>query len=267
MSELTDPTYLVGEQYKDATNLNARIQLHQRYSTNKYDWQRWVFDHLSIPQNGRILEIGCGPGELWHRNRERIPEHWDITLSDLSPGMLREAQHNLQGIPGRFAFRQMDAQSIPFDDEYFDAVIANHMLYHVPDRAKALSEIRRVLRSDGRFYAATNGLKHMSELMEIVNRFDADTRTLWGDTSPLPFRLENGSTELARWFSHVTVHRYENALTVTEADPLVSYLLSTSFAIALSGEKITLLREFVQRELTTNGAIHITKETGLFEAF
>src|SRR5450759_51077 len=98
MSELTDPTYLVGEQYKDATNLNARIQLHQRFSTNKYDWQRWVFDHLSIPHNGRILEIGCGPGELWHRNRERIPEHWDITLSDLSPGMLREAQHNLQGI-------------------------------------------------------------------------------------------------------------------------------------------------------------------------
>ena len=59
--------------------------------------------------------------------------------------MLDAAWRNLV-ITGRsFKFEEIDAQSIPYETKTFDAVIANHMLYHVPDRAKAIAEIKRVL--------------------------------------------------------------------------------------------------------------------------
>ncbi|HAG97561.1 MAG TPA: hypothetical protein DCL75_01500 [Ktedonobacter sp.] len=268
MSELTNPKYLLTNQYKNAANLNARIQLHERFSVNKYDWQRWVFDHFTIlPRRGRILEIGCGPGELWRKNGDRIPEGWDIVLSDFSPGMLQEARQHLQGIQGRFTFQQAHAQAIPFANEHFDAVIANHMLYHVPDRAKALAEIRRVLRSGGRFYAATNGQKHLLELHELISTFVTDSAKLWGASIQISFRLESGKEELSQSFAQVTLDRYEDALVVTEVEPLLAYILSAPLAIALDSSTIKQLTEHIQQEIASNGAFHITKETGLFEAF
>ena len=84
MSRVTDQEYLLSEQYQDASNLNARIQLHRRFSVNKYGLPRWVFDQLDFSSTSRILELGCGPANLWRENLDRIPKGWDITLSDLS---------------------------------------------------------------------------------------------------------------------------------------------------------------------------------------
>lgn len=179
MSKISDQQYLLSEQYQDASNLNARIQLHDRFRTNKYGWCRWVFDQLNLSPETRVLELGCGTGRSWCENLNRVPRGWDITLSDLSLGMLQEAQRNLRGSQRHFEFEVIDAQAIPFEDESFDAVVANHVLYHVPDRTKAFSEIRRVLRPGGRFYASTVGQAHLRELYELVRRFDPSVDP-WG---------------------------------------------------------------------------------------
>lgn len=68
----------------------------------------------------------------------------------------------------RFVYAVADAQALPFADATFDAVIANHMLYHIPDLPRALAEIRRVLKPAGRFYASTIGREHMHELDELI---------------------------------------------------------------------------------------------------
>jgi hypothetical protein len=60
---IIDAEYLRKE-YQNATNLNARIRLHQRFSLNPYGWMRWVLDQLDLPPLCRILELGCGPGSL-----------------------------------------------------------------------------------------------------------------------------------------------------------------------------------------------------------
>src|SRR5260221_10616986 len=220
MSDLINQHYLLNEQYNNAQKVEARIQLQQRFSTNTYDWQRWVFDHLTNPPESRILELGCGPADLWRKNADRIHENWHITLSDFSPGMLQEARQYLQGTTQDFSFQHIDAQSIPFEDAHFDAVIANHMLYHVPDRAKAFAEVRRVLRPGGRFYAATNGENHLREMHEFVHQFEP-TIELWNRTT---FRLEGGAAEVAPYFPHVLLHRYEGALVVPEDETLVAFL-------------------------------------------
>src|SRR5258706_8894120 len=263
----TNQEYLLKSQYKDSSNLQARIQIHKRFSTNKYSFHRWVFDHFNIPRPARILEAGCGPGHLWTQNIDRIPEDWDITLSDFSAGMLQEAQSNLSNSQGHFTFQLFDIQSIPFENEHFDTVIANHMLYHVPDRAKALSEIRRVLKPGGRFYAVTNGESHMQEIYDLLKKFTPEMPGPRDYSFSLQFGLENGGDQISQWFNKVTLHRYEDGLVVTEAGPLIAYVLSTSSGTAIIGDRIPEVTHFLEDELAAHGAIHITKDTGMFEAY
>jgi SAM-dependent methyltransferase len=259
--------YLLTSQYKDSSNLRVRIQIHKLFSTNKYSFHRWIFDHFNIPRPARILEAGCGPGYLWTQYRDRIPEDWDITLSDFSAGMLQEAQSNLSNGQGHFSFQIFDIQSILFENGHFDAVIANHMLYHVPDRAKALSEIRRVLKPGGRFYAVTNGEKHMQELYQLLIKFDPAIPDPRGNLYSLLFGLENGEDQISPWFETVTLYRHEDGLVITEVGPLVAYVLSTSSGTAIIGDRIPEFTQFLEDELAAHGAIHITKDTGMFEAY
>ena len=119
------------EQYENASNLKARIKIHELFSTNKEGWMNWFFDQLNLPNKISILELGCGDGSLWNKNFNRIPLDWDITLTDFSQGMLKDAKINLGDKASRFKFKLVDAQSIPFEDCNFDVVIANNMLYHV----------------------------------------------------------------------------------------------------------------------------------------
>ena len=263
MSHLTDQSYLLNDQYKDASNLNARISLHARFSVNKQGWHRWLFEQFAFPPGSRVLELGCGPALLWRVNLDRLADDWQITLSDFSPGMLQEARQTLGEHSQRFGFQQIDAQAIPFADASLDVVIANHMLYHVPDRPKALAEMRRVLAPAGRLYASTLGEQSMREIGEWMRRLHpaAVWRPLVED-----FTLENGAAQLAPSFASVTLLRYEDALEVTEVEPLLAYLRSGRARNILTGERLGRLRALLEQELAARGAIHITKDSGLFVA-
>lgn len=264
MSKFTDQQYLKTDQYKDASNLDARVAIHKRFSTNPYGWMNWVFDSLlKLTNDAKILELGCGPGYLWKENTSRIPSTWDITLSDLSSGMLDSAWRNLVVTGRNYKFKEIDAQEIPFEDETFDAVIANHMLYHVPDRAKALAEIKRVLKTGGHLIATTVGDNH---LKEITNWFRQIHKSeIWESFSNL-FTLENGLDQLKPFFPNVTVSRYEDNLHVTELEPLIAYFHSGIRAGELSEDEFAKLRVDLDKELKEKGRIFITKDSGLFEA-
>jgi ubiquinone/menaquinone biosynthesis C-methylase UbiE len=283
MSKIADQLYLLNDQYRNAANLKDRIQLHERFSTNTYNWHLWVFDQLKVMPQARILELGCGAGQLWVKNLDRIPAGWDVTLSDFSLGMLQDARENLGASGHPFAFEVIDAQAIPFDHASFDVVIANHMLYHVPDRAQALSEIQRVLKPDRRLYAATNGRNHLRELEELGRRFARDQEldeevaskvamsfnrpVAGGPAEEVPFTLESGYDELSQRFDTVVVHRYDSALRVTEVEPLIAYILSGNAKTVLVGDMLVQLTSFLEREIARQGAIVITKDAGLFEAW
>ena len=264
MPKFTDQQYLKNDQYRDSSNLDARVVLHQRFSVNPQGWMNWVFDHLlKLPEDANILELGCGPGYLWKENIERIPSGWRITLSDLSSGMLDAAWRNLV-VTGRvFQFKEIDAQAIPFEDETFDALIANHMLYHVPDRPKAIAEIKRVLKPGGLLVATTLGKSHMQEMTEWMRRASADK-----DIEPfsLPFSLENGLEQLKPYFLTVRLERYEDHLQVTEVEPIIAYLSSGFQAAEVLKDEVDKLRKELQARLGNEKSISISKDSGLFEA-
>ena len=264
MSKFTDPHYLKTDQYKDSSNLDARVAIHQRFSTNPYGWMNWVFDHLlKLPEDAQILELGCGPAYLWKENISRIPAGWRITLSDHSSGMLDAAWRNLVVTGRAFQFKEIDAQSIPVEEETFDAVIANHMLYHVPDKVKALTEIKRVLKSGGRFVATTVGSGHMDE---INGRLQEISRGGFVRVAVVSFTLENGAEQLKPFFSGVSLSRYEDNLRVTELKPLIAYIRSMVSVSDLQEDKLETLTQEFKTSLEENGEVFVTKASGLFEA-
>jgi ubiquinone/menaquinone biosynthesis C-methylase UbiE len=264
MFRFTDQQYLTTDQYKDAGNLDARIAIHQRFSTNPQSWYNWIFDALvELPANANVLELGCGAGTMWKECASRIPDGWVITLTDLSDGMLDAAWRNLVPLGRNFKFEQMDAQSIPYGDKTFDAVIANHMLYHVPDREKALAEIKHVLKNDGHLIATTVGNTHMQEIYQWLKRVNTNERP---DMFSNPFTLENGKQQLKNVFSKVKKSHYDDNLQVTEVEPIMAYIRSSIGATDLSEDKLGELKKDLTAVLEKEGKIFITKDSGLFEA-
>ncbi len=259
---LADPNY-VREQYRASANLDARVALHARFSTAPRDFHAWVFDHFDLPADARVLEVGCGTGLLWQKNRARIPATWRVTLADFSRGMVETTRAT--GVAANFA--QADAQALPWRAASFDAVIANHMLYHVPDQTRALAEFARVLTPGGKVFAATNGASHLRELREwLAGLLGAEATPLLAADPARNFSLENGAAQLANFFARVTRFDFADALVVTEVEPLVAYVLSGTMRRALTDEKQNALRQAATERIARDGAFRITKAAGLFVA-
>jgi SAM-dependent methyltransferase len=250
------------EQYKDGTNLSVRARLHGRFSTNRYGIFRWIFDRMAVPPDARVLELGTGTALFWTQNAERIPRGWRAALSDFSAGMVAEARTRLASLPLRFDYLQADAHALPFKSRSFDAVLANHMLYHVRDIPHALGEIRRVLAPGGRCYAATMGVQNMREYDRIARRFTGVPMN--GAASR--FGLENGYEMMRAAFPVVECERYEDSLVVTEAQPLIDYFNSTSRRERATPEQIAAMRAYLEAEITAHGAIRMTKDAGVLIA-
>jgi ubiquinone/menaquinone biosynthesis C-methylase UbiE len=260
---MSDPADALKAQYEDSRNFRQRTALHARFGTNRYGWYRWIFDQIELGDKPRILELGCGPGAMWKRNLERTPDAALVVVSDFSAGMLRDAAENIGTQSARVRFCQIDASLLPFSDNSFDTVIANMMLYHVPERPRAIRDIRRVLTSSGALYATTTGRAYMREVQEDAWRIlGVDRRA----ASAKRFGLETGYEQLRAAFSQVETRRYESSLRVTETQPLMDYFLSMKPMISPSAERLSALREHFDSIIAQHGEIAIPMDMGMLIA-
>lgn len=263
MDNTIDDRELVKKQYKNADNLSSRISIY-KYNINKEDFHKWCFDRMRFPQNAKILELGCGNGVFWLNNQERIRDDLIITLSDFSDGMIDSAKTQLKTVNKRISYEKIDVQDIPHEDKSFDIVIAKHMLYHVPDLDKALSEIKRVLADGGTFYATTNAKEHLSELHDITEKYDPQ---LTPNSMAEKFGLDSGKIAIMKYFKHVRTQVFEGRLVITDAEPIVSFMSSTlKGASMLVGDKREDFKKYVLDIIKQKGSISITTKSCLFTA-
>ena len=118
--------------------------------------------------------------------------------------MLEGAHEALAGNSSIF-YTILDAQDISFPDSLFDSVIANHMLYHVSDLSRVLSEIKRVLKPGGCLCAAISRRDHLVEFRSWkIEYFQQMFIGSW-DNPTDRFGLENGENQLLRWFPEVNL--------------------------------------------------------------
>ena len=134
------------------------------------------------------------------------------------------------------------------------------MFYHVEERDRAISEIRRVLTRDGTLYAATNGAAHLRELDQIIGRFIGGRSIR--DENAERFGLETGESQLRRHFGRVELRRYEDSLVVTEAQPLVDYARSSMRG--MTEDALAAMQAYVEDQLHHHGSIRVSKDAGIF---
>lgn len=245
------------KQYQSPKNLNTRISIHEKYSTNRQPFGDWILSHYRIKSNDRILELGCGTAAMWKDNLSLLDGGSRLTLTDFSSAMLETARKNTEG-SACVDYQIVDIQDIPYEDHSFDIVIANMMLYHVPDLDRGLSEVRRVLKPGGSFYCATYG-EH--GIMEFINETLRDS-SISGHIDKT-FTLQNGGDSLRKFFPVVERRDREDSLVITDIADFVDYVLSLSGLTDMEHtSREQLMQAFEKRSV--NGCLYIPKEYGMF---
>ncbi|MFR1708618.1 MAG: MerR family transcriptional regulator [Clostridium sp.] len=251
---------------RDVSNLNEGVKLMDRFSTNKQGWYPWVFDNIDIKDNDKILEVGCGNGILWAKNMENLRKNIDVTLTEICEDMMDEAKLNLEDNSNVFNFIITDLNLLPFNDNSFDVVIANHILFFMKDIDLALSEIKRVLKPGGLVYCSTFGSNHMIELQELMLSFSSSIRIYEYKLSS-KFGLENGESILNRYFNNIERVLYDDKLIVNDTNGILEYIYSIPGNILdIIDTKKKEFESHINKNIEKNGEIYITSRLGLFKA-
>ena len=202
---LNDPRVVAAE-YASERGLEGRRAAY-RFSTGP-DAPQMAFDAVAEVAPRRVLEVGCGPGELAARIRDELGA--DVLALDISPRMVELARG--RGVDARVG----DVQELPFAEGEFDCAVAAWMLYHVPEPDRALAELARVLERGGRLVAVTNAPDHLRELRALLG--------LPTDRAAHPFSAANGEELLRRHFDRVEMRDAAGTVRFPSRDDVVAFV-------------------------------------------
>ncbi|MCI0580909.1 MAG: class I SAM-dependent methyltransferase [Chloroflexi bacterium] len=268
MTAFDDIRY-VREQYKSQDNLQIRILTHEKYTQPRVDFVRWVLAHLVWRGDETVVDVGCGSGAYVAETRPRCRRY---IAADLSLGMLRGLPYpGLDRLNG-------DVQRLPLASASAGVVLANHMLYHVPDKEAAVAEIARILRPGGRLLAATNSAHTMAELRQLqaavgVTLGLAEAQHAFQNSQVLSpsFTLENGHSLLERHFEGVERADLHTALVFPEPQPVLDYVstIRERFEPFLQAghtweNVIVALRRKLEQIIAQEGKFRVNKLAGVF---
>ncbi|EJS56016.1 class I SAM-dependent methyltransferase [Bacillus thuringiensis] len=246
----------VKRQYNVSNHLQTRIDTHTHYEEKHVDLDTIVIKHLQLQKEENILEVGCASGKflsLLQTNGHKGP----LTGLDQSEAMLAEAAKTNNLIE----WKRGDASKLPFETNYYDLIIARHMLYHMKDVEKTIQGFHKVIRPGGSLLATTNSSVTLPRIVEMCNRmldaFDLPKTT----SSVTPFCLENGKEILQSVFPTVEETVIHNALVFHHATPIVNYISSMFPSLNipdntyLHAEMKEWLKEEVENELSLHNGI------------
>jgi ubiquinone/menaquinone biosynthesis C-methylase UbiE len=153
----------------------------------------------AVPRGSRILDVGCGTGEMVAKLTERGYEAWGV---DLAEPMIAFASERY----GSSRFRVGDIEKIPFDDSTFDAVVCLGVVEYLVDDEQALKEIRRVLKPGGSAIVSTpSAISPLHHMDRMVGALVEAVRPLYRFVK---YRLRGRQLPVARFDAPVNGRRY-----------------------------------------------------------
>ncbi|RNG17854.1 class I SAM-dependent methyltransferase [Streptomyces botrytidirepellens] len=259
---VTDTARLATSAYADDQHLAARQSIYL-WQKPRYDLPGIIVEHLA-KTNGTILDVGCGNGKFITRIRQDRPDIKVIGL-DISIGIITSVSH-----PVAVA----DAQALPVADASVDAVLAMHMLYHVPDIPAAIKEAARVLRPGGLVIASTNSENDKHELDQLWSAAAAEVLgTLEGPSRislSSRFSLEKAPELFRNELVNIRVLKLPGVIELTDVAPAVAHFASyEAWADQLGTPFATTLQrasELAAAEITEHGSLRITCLGGIIIA-
>lgn len=248
--------------------IQTRVRLYD-YSTGKQTFFQWLAGILPACADKDVLELGAGNGKIWRDLLVRWP-HCRLTLTDIAEDVLDSARAQLEPVRDLTAgltFEPVDFNDLPYDDQSFDVVLANHNLYYAQDVPKVIADIHRVLRPGGMLICSTIGADHLCELARLLRQYHQSLpwgSERWADR----FGLDNGGQMLMSSFHHVDQYEYDNNLHVNSVEPVVAYLMKTMKGLLAPWvrEHLATIRPALESRMAEKGYIRLTPHSGFFIA-
>lgn len=172
-----------------------------------------------------------------------------------------------------------DAFHLDHDDNTFDVVVADHVLYHINHLDSALQEIQRVMHADGVLMASTHSQYTMGEFDTLTRRAltllgrPPRSNDIYYGRFVEPFALENGAVQLARCFRAVARFEIPSTLVFDEARPVIDFLNSNRIALELTlpddiswDDYIAIMNEQVRRLISHFGELVVNRLAGVLLA-
>lgn len=107
----------------------------------------WLLNELGDVSGKKILDVGCGTGELlyvFENGYKNVEAHG----LDISPKMLEKAKERTSNVE----YKEGNVEKLPYDNDTFDIVVNSASFHHYENPQKALEEMRRVLKPGGKLY-------------------------------------------------------------------------------------------------------------------
>jgi ubiquinone/menaquinone biosynthesis C-methylase UbiE len=231
------------------------MNVYEKYNNHAISWPEFIFSKISEKDFSTLLEVGCGNGMLWQKNEQHINNNWNIHLSDSSSGMVQESHQNL-GHLSNINFWVFPVSSIAFNDNIFNVVLANHMLYLVDHLSVAILEIKRVLTRDGMFYATTATANHRKELNDFIQKA---TGTILPNEIQ-SFSDQNSVEILSDYFDTIEISYYKDVLKIPKGNSLIEYVNSLRSVKLLDAQCKSRLVEYIHHYFEENEFFFLTKE-------
>ena len=221
---------------------------------------------MAVSGGHRVLELGSGNGEMWVKNAKRVPFGVSVLVSDISADLLNQARKRIDNQTNQYSFKVIDIQNITCSERFFDRILANTMLYHSDNIEAALTQVVRVLKPEGYFYATTSGLDHLRELKELVLEFDSDVVFPLNGANK-KFCLENGESILQPFFKNIKCIKYTNSLRIDNANYLYEFIAAfkedKNYNVKPITEKPTAFLNYLKSKIK-NTYIEVTKSSCIF---
>lgn len=250
MDDYTNPARLA-DQYSDSKKLRVRQETHQLYNESRTTFLEWATERMDIRSGMTVVDVGCGRGIYHPLFKQRGARVIGI---DRSLGMLKEVAEGCLAVVG-------DAQALPLPDAMCDRAVCNHVLYHVPDQALAMQELRRIVRPGGRVVIATNGARNNERMYEVARVAASDLGRTDTVPSTSPFRLEDVERVRAA-FPNVRMEIFESAFRFPEAEPALRYWRS----LRDEPELEAAMRPRIDQIIQTEGTFRVPLVAGCFVA-